>query len=185
MSEEDSTTIFQRELQEALRLAEQKAINEPVLRLSPRDAARVLQLLDEGVLTRSDLTDLDQRIRTIESSHPCKIDHVVNILDGKDLDSGGRTKGMRVEHDDLQGKVERHDDALCGYRLPDGTKVPGLKQWQDDVVERHEDEDTKRAKQEAHRVWLTRALVVALIGLFGRFAYDFATWILALQDAAK
>ena len=184
MSSEDSGA-FGHEMLAALEVARSKQRDESLLRLPPRDAARVLQLLDEGVLTRSDLAGLDQRIRTIESSHPCKIDQVLDVLDGKDLDSGGRTKGMRVEHDDLQARVESHDKALCGYRLPDGTKVQGLKQWRDDVVERHKTEDAKQEKQEAHRVWLTRALVAALIGLFGRFAYDFITWILALQDAAK
>ena len=168
MSEHEDSGVYETaELQELIKAIQAKSGDGVPLRLDPTENLSLRRLLRVGVVLKPEWEQelhgkdgLGARLGEVELRHSgaCKIVEVVEILDGKDLPDGGRTKGLRNEHSDLMDEVAAHKKALCGHTLQDGTRIKGLKEW-------YSDQKAQAASRDRLFWAVITATVVAIVNL--------------------
>ncbi len=165
MSDEDSGLLKSAEMEQLIAEIRSKVGDGAPVRLDPTENMTLREWLRVGVVLRPDWEaelhgegGLGQRLQQVAGLHPCKLANLIEVLDGKDLINGGRTKGMRNEHGDLMDAVEANRKALLGHTTSDGRRVVGLNEWR-------QDRDRERARMD-RLFWVAlSATVVGLINL--------------------
>ena len=120
----------------------------------------------------------EARLTSIEHHHQeyCRVQEVLELLEGKNLPDGSRTRGLVVDVNDLQRVAKAHMKALEGYETEGGKRIKGLKERQDEVDTRHKEKDAASEKQEWRKDKMFWLLVTVLLGLVAHFIRQFLIW---------